>query len=403
MNLLDQRLRELAIKALSTQHVSQRESNPSLHKLRELGTELWLDTGDIQEAKPLWRAEFSALTTNNTLVYQVSKKGLFDDEIRQIAKDLPPNLSADEKTTELAFAMNCRVALGLVSEFDSMVSVELHPGLAHNLDRSVAFAERYFSICPERFYIKIPLTPEGYAAVARIRSKGIPVNFTLGFSARQNVLASLISNPTFCNVFLGRLNSVISDNELGDGIYVGEKATLATEQIIRSLRISGRTGSRLIAASMRSVSQVNDLAGVDVYTMPPKVVQAYLESNQNPGSIVSKITQEYPVKLANGFEARASTLWNVEPKLMELAQALLNRGTTSMSGVDIKQADADHGTGLFHRFSKEETAKIRENGKIPDPRMWPRIALDDLMTQAALQSFVSDQAALDDYLRGLAG
>src|SRR5438093_1430366 len=83
------------------------------------------------------------------------------------------------------------------------------PEVAEDIDRSVHYAERYFAVCPERFIIKIPLTPEGYCAVARVRAKDIPVNYTLGFGARQNYLAAILSKPTYCNVFLGRLNQVI--------------------------------------------------------------------------------------------------------------------------------------------------------------------------------------------------
>ena len=42
--------------------------HPVWSRLRELQTELWLDTGDMEEAERLWSAEFSALTTNNTLL-----------------------------------------------------------------------------------------------------------------------------------------------------------------------------------------------------------------------------------------------------------------------------------------------------------------------------------------------
>src|SRR5205823_14954255 len=35
--------------------------------LRDLGTALWLDTGDLEEARSLWTRQFSNLTTNNTL------------------------------------------------------------------------------------------------------------------------------------------------------------------------------------------------------------------------------------------------------------------------------------------------------------------------------------------------
>ena len=33
-----------------------------------LGSELWLDTGDIEAAAEPWTEEFTALTTNNTLL-----------------------------------------------------------------------------------------------------------------------------------------------------------------------------------------------------------------------------------------------------------------------------------------------------------------------------------------------
>lgn len=46
--------------------------------LRDTGTELWLDTGDIEEAEANWSAEMSALTTNNTLLNNEIQKGIYD-------------------------------------------------------------------------------------------------------------------------------------------------------------------------------------------------------------------------------------------------------------------------------------------------------------------------------------
>ena len=54
-------------------------SDPFWKGLKDVGTELWLDTGDIEAADKLWKAEFSALTTNNTLLHQVqSMTGIQD-------------------------------------------------------------------------------------------------------------------------------------------------------------------------------------------------------------------------------------------------------------------------------------------------------------------------------------
>jgi len=55
---------------------------------------------------------------------------------------------------------------------------------------------------------------------------------------------------------------------------------------------------------------------------------------------------------------------------------------------------------LFHPFSDDDLKKIQEHGKIPDLSAWPEsVALDDLMTQSALQSFTKDQNALDERIR----
>ena len=113
-----------------------------------------------------------------------------------------------------------------------------HTDLANDVAAAVDYGRRFYEICPERFIIKIPFTPAGLLATRHLAEMGIPVNHTLGFSARQNYLIARISQPAYVNVFLGRLNSFIVDNKLGDGSYVGEKATLASHKAVRQLRRS---------------------------------------------------------------------------------------------------------------------------------------------------------------------
>jgi transaldolase len=407
LRAIDEHLREVALEALQNPNRETPPSDPALAKLASMGTQLWLDTGQLEEAAALWKAEFSALTTNNTLANQVVQTGVLDDvaadAVKRI-KDAAPGISGDELAMELGFVINCHVALRLVRAFDAYVSVELHPSIAEDVDRSVEYARRYHSICPERFIIKIPLTPEGYCAVARVCPGGVPVNYTLGFSARQNYVAALMSGPTYVNVFLGRLNAVVGDNGMGDPKYIGEKATMATQMALRELRDAGRTRSRLIAASMRSASQVCDLAGVDVYTMPPKVARDFLAAGHAPDSLASQLGRDFPVKLANPeAEAAVEPLWAISDAVKALGDAVAGKGA-SMTGKDLRQADKDTGARLFHAFTDEEKAVIRADGKIPVMSKWlgSGIALDDLMTQSALQSFAVDQAALDARLLRIA-
>ena len=54
------------------------ESDPFWKALCLAGSELWLDTGDIEAATALWTDEFTALTTNNTLLNAEVQKGIYD-------------------------------------------------------------------------------------------------------------------------------------------------------------------------------------------------------------------------------------------------------------------------------------------------------------------------------------
>jgi transaldolase len=384
------------------------ESDPLLARLNALGTEVWLDTGDLDEAKKLWRREMGALTTNNTLVNQVVQTGRMDDVIREAARrirETEPTIAAGDLVLDIVFVVNCRIAQRLVEAFDVPVSVELHPAVAFDIDRTVGYARRYFAVNPDHFLIKIPLTPEGYCAVARVRSEGIPVNYTLGFSARQNYLAALLSNPSYVNVFLGRLNAVVADNHLGDGKFVGEKTALASQAAVRELRDTHpHISTRQIAASMRAGDQVASLVGMDVFTVPPKALEEFLAHGYKPGDIVSRLEERYEVKLADSTDKSSiEVLWTIDDAFKAFAGELADRGGTTLTGDDLRQADKRSGTKLFADFSPDERAAIREKGKIPDvARFAGRAALDDLMTESALRSFEKDQAAFDDYVKRIA-
>lgn len=380
-------------------------SDPALAKLRALGTQLWLDTGNLEEASKLWRAEMSALTTNNTLANQVVQTGLMDDDIQEAARrirDVEPGISLDDMVLDIVFVINCHIALRLVHAFDALVSVELHPAVGHDIEKTLRYAQRYYAVNPDRFIVKIPMTPEGFCAVARARAEGIPINYTLGFSARQNYLATQLSNPNYLNVFLGRLNAVVSDNKLGDGKFVGEKTTLASQKAVRELRdANSHIVTHQIAASMRNADQMVSLAGVDIYTIPPKAVEEFFAKGLAPDEIVSTLQEQYEVKLGDSTDkSSVEVLWTIDENFKKFSQELTNRGGTNLTGDDLREADRDFGTKLFSGFTAEEQMAIRHKGKIPDVAAFAgRASLDDLMTEFALQSFIVDQNAFDSRIR----
>ncbi len=381
------------------------ESDPLLARLKALGTEVWIDTGELEKAQAIWKDELTALTTNNTLANQVVQSGIMDkvieDTIHKIKQE-GLELSEEEMILEVGFVINCKIALRLVQAFKVKVSVELHPAVSRSLERTLHFGRRYFKVCPEYFTVKVPLTPEGYLAIRTLRQEGVPINFTLGFSVRQNYLAARLASPDFVNVFLGRLNQVVMDHKAGTGELVGEKVTLATQQALRSARDKHEeVSSRLIAASIRNGEQVAFLAGLDVLTIPPAAMKDFQDSGKSAEQVVSHIDDAIDpgIDPQHSLAKRFPELWELSDEFENFVNSLVsNPQLDSMQGEEL--AELASGVNLFHPFSEDNLKKIQDHGKIPDLFAWPEsVAIDDLMTQSALQSFTKDQNALDERIR----
>jgi transaldolase len=381
------------------------ESNELWLKLRELGTELWLDTGSLDEAGELWTPEFSALTTNNTLLNHEVQKGTYDELVVEAGEMLRAmNLSERQMRLELAFILNARHALKLVRQFDAYVSVEEHTDLAHDTAAAVHYARRYRAICPERFIVKIPFTPAGVLATRQLSDEGVTINHTLGFAARQNYLITRLARPAFVNVFMGRLNSVAASNDVGDGDYVGDRATLASQAVVAQLRQTHELGTRQIGASFRGGQQVGDLAGLDVMTMPPKVARGFLDLGLSPDQITDRTSESYEPHV-NGDAVKTfgfETLWDVPQRLADCVDAVEARGLESFDADSLVGFFGDHGCGdVLVPWTDEQVAASREEGKIPKLANWREhlesraIGLDALMNLAGLNAFTADQEAMD--------
>lgn len=386
------------------------QTNPVWTRLRELGTELWLDTGDMDDAAANWTREFTALTTNNTLLNKEVQKGQYDELIASSARMLKDfGLDDHEIILEIAFILNARHALKLVERFDAYVSVEEHTDLANDLPAAVEYARRYHAICPQRFIVKIPFTPAGLLATRVLSMDGIPVNHTLGFSARQNYVIARVSRPQFVNVFLGRLNSFVADNGLGSGELVGEKATLASQAAVRGLREAHGTPSRQIGASFRSGVQVRDLVGIDVMTMPPKVSRQFLDMKLRPDQIADMVDEPYQPPLNSDVDPislRIDSLWQVNDDLVACVDDLEQENLDTFTPQDLVAFFHDHGCGDFMvDWTDQQIATSKAEGKIPKLDNWREqlasgnIALDSLMNLAGLNSFIGDQKAMDERVR----
>lgn len=415
-SILEQQLQEF-IKRGFTPHFNKLKDNfttkPQWQKLRELGTKLWLDSGNINDIEEQWTREFSAVTVNNTLLNKEIQAGRYDSLIPEIMNLLNTHsgLTERQKILEINFILNAYHGLRLVEKFDAYVSLEEHTDLANDVEQTVNYAKRFYAICPERFYVKIPFTAAGLLATRKLSDGNIPVNHTLGFSARQNYIIARIAKPAYVNVFLGRLNSFIADNGLGSGDYVGEKVTLASQKVVKDLRVENLTKSQQIGASFRNGQQVHSLAGIDVMTIPPKVVGEFLNMDINPDLIEDRSRWEYSEDIKEGVnpeDIRLDTLWDVDKELIFCVEKLEKENLDSFATEDLSEFFKTHGcTDIFVNWDNSQIETSYKEGKIPKLVNWKdtleskKIGLDSLMNLAGLNSFRSDQEAMDEKLTQL--
>jgi len=140
----------------------------------------------------------------------------------------------------------------ILTEIDGDVSLEV---TALGVEEMEAQGRSLAEMGPNAV-VKLPMTPDGLAAAARLGADGIRVNITLVFSAAQAILAA--EAGAYCvSPFLGRLDDVGSDG-------MGVLRTICDLYAVQGYQ------SKVLAASLRHPMHVVEaaLAGADIATMP---------------------------------------------------------------------------------------------------------------------------------------
>jgi transaldolase len=400
---INTRISDFVWKNLSEKHVTGKK-DLFWESLLNTGTELWLDTVDIEEAEAVWSAEMSAFTSNNTLLNNEIQKGRYDIFISE-AKSLVRDLPEEDRIKEISFIITARHGLRLAQKFGGYVNVELHTDTAHDIKAIQNYGRRFHDLCPEQFIIKVPLTAEGLIGARLLKDSGVKINFTLGFSARQNVLVTRVARPDYLNVFIGRITDYLVNNNLGPGTGAGEMAVISSQNWVTGLSAENPWQTRLIAASLRNVNQLESLAGTDVYTMPPQVASS--GRKELSGKFNSRMHENYDVSLFDSKEETAiEKFWKVDSNVLGLSERLASRIPATASEL-IHIAHDEGCEDMFPSLTKEEKSFIVSDGKIPVHSRWEKkiidgkIAPDTLLTLAGLASFTTDQKSLDQRIRSI--
>jgi transaldolase len=174
------------------------------------------------------------------------------------------------------------------------VSTEVDATYSFDVEGSVAKARRFIELYEadgidrERVLIKVASTWEGIRAAERLEAEGIHCNLTLLFSFAQAV-ACAEAGVTLVSPFVGRIYDWYRNAEGVDDIPIDRDPGVASVTRIYTYFKKFEYGTEVMGASFRKADQVTALAGCDLLTISPSLLE---ELSTSDGDVPRRLTPE---------------------------------------------------------------------------------------------------------------
>ena len=249
------------------------------------------DTGDI-EAMRQFRPQDA--TTNPSLLLKAAQQPQYRALVEAALADADRTSAPEEKRTE-AFMDRLAVNFGreILKIVPGRVSTEVDARLSFDTAGTIAKARELIALYEraginrERILIKVGSTWEGIRAAAELEREGIHCNLTLLFSFAQAV-ACAEAGVTLISPFVGRIYDYYR-KERGADIPAAEDP--GVKSVTRIYNYYKKYGYKtlVMGASFRKVEQIIDLAGCDLLTISPDLLDALQKMD---GELTPRLTPE---------------------------------------------------------------------------------------------------------------
>lgn len=248
----------------------------SLEQLKRFTT-IVVDSSDINSLKELGAQD---ATTNPSLVYQAAQKPEYADLVKDAVayvkgKPNSETLLLDKLLTNFG-AKILEIVPGRVStEVDARLSFDTEGSLKRARQIIALYKER--GIPKERILIKLASTWEGILAATELEKEGIHCNMTLMFSLPQAIGAAN-AKATLISPFVGRIYDWYKQNENFNGPSSEDPGVLSVYQIYNFYKECG-IDVQVMGASFRNIGEIIELAGCDLLTIAPKLLEELKNSS----------------------------------------------------------------------------------------------------------------------------
>ncbi|MEB0137739.1 MULTISPECIES: transaldolase [unclassified Undibacterium] len=243
------------------------------------------DTGDFQAIKAYTPRD---ATTNPSLILKAVQKPEYRP-LLEAAVRATVGRPVDDTIDHLLIAFG----LEILQQIPGRVSTETDARLSFDTAATVAKGRQLIAlyeaagIARERILIKIASTWEGIRAAEILERDGIRCNMTLLFSLAQAV-ACAEAGAQLISPFVGRIYDWYK-NKTGQEIFGADDPGVVSVKKIYSYYRKFGYRTEVMGASFRNTSQILELAGCDLLTISPELLQKLADSN-NP--ISAKLSPE---------------------------------------------------------------------------------------------------------------
>lgn len=255
-----------------------------LEQLKQ-STTVVADTGDFQSMQAYTPRD---ATTNPSLILKAVQKPEYRPLLEQAVQQ-----HARATTEEIIDHLLISFGLKILEIVPGRVSTETDARLSFNTEATVAKGRRLIAlyeaagISRDRILIKIASTWEGIRAAEILENEGIRCNMTLLFSLAQAV-ACADAGAQLISPFVGRIYDWYK-KQTGQEIFgADDPGVLSVKRIYHYYRKFGYR-TEIMGASFRNTSQILELAGCDLLTISPELLQKLSESS---GTVPRKLTPE---------------------------------------------------------------------------------------------------------------
>jgi len=234
------------------------------------------DTGDI-EAIAKHRPQDA--TTNPSLLFHAAQMPEYRHLVEEAAEiALERGGCHEEMAAEFIDYLFVLFGCEILKVVPGRVSTEVAASLSFDTEGTVAKARKLISLYEEkgisrkRILIKIASTWEGIRAAERLEKEDIHCNLTLLFSFAQAV-ACAEARVTLISPFVGRIYDWYKKEHGGAEIPPDQDPGVASVTRIYNYYKTYGYKTQVMGASFRNVNQIVRLAGCDLLTISPELLE----------------------------------------------------------------------------------------------------------------------------------